>query len=249
MIILGLDFIWKLTDRLKQAGASPSLLLLWTTIGAWICKLLKGQWQEIFDFRISSWISFPQALEYPIRVVAEIFAAQSAPPVSVTPVANEKNLQQKSFNYFVRTPLGRRVNTQIIFFLQVPFKMEAVWYCSNFLDAGIVDTGRKLPTLSTTPAVPVGGGTQTMELGGPVRQPYITYRPDRLHRLAESIPWNGSWVGSLNVYKFGLCIDGRQLRTISMLWKVYIKHLKWYETSGDWEMALEKRKKSLPNFS
>ena len=26
--------------------------------------------------------------------------------------------------------------------------------------------------------------------GGPVRQPYFTYRPTRLHRLAESIPWN-----------------------------------------------------------
>ncbi len=25
--------------------------------------------------------------------------------------------------------------------------------------------------------------------GGPVRQPYLTYRPARLHRLAESIPW------------------------------------------------------------
>jgi hypothetical protein len=24
--------------------------------------------------------------------------------------------------------------------------------------------------------------------GGPVRQPFLTYRPDRLHRLAESIP-------------------------------------------------------------
>ncbi len=29
--------------------------------------------------------------------------------------------------------------------------------------------------------------------GGPVRQPYFAYRPTRLHRLAESIPWNDSW--------------------------------------------------------
>jgi hypothetical protein len=36
--------------------------------------------------------------------------------------------------------------------------------------------------------------------GGPVRQPYLTYRPARLHRLAESIPWNPI----LNVYKYGL---------------------------------------------
>jgi hypothetical protein len=40
--------------------------------------------------------------------------------------------------------------------------------------------------------------------GGPVRQPYLTYRPARLHRLAESIPWN-RFLGSLNVYKFGHC--------------------------------------------
>jgi hypothetical protein len=39
--------------------------------------------------------------------------------------------------------------------------------------------------------------------GGPVRQPYLTYRPDRLHELAESIPWN-RFLGSLNVYNFGL---------------------------------------------
>jgi hypothetical protein len=39
--------------------------------------------------------------------------------------------------------------------------------------------------------------------GGPVRQPYLTHRPARLHRLAESIPQN-RFLGSLNVYKFGL---------------------------------------------
>jgi hypothetical protein len=35
--------------------------------------------------------------------------------------------------------------------------------------------------------------------GGPVRQPYWTYQPARLHRLADR------FLGSLNVYKFGLC--------------------------------------------
>jgi hypothetical protein len=39
--------------------------------------------------------------------------------------------------------------------------------------------------------------------GGPVRQPYLTYRFARLHRLAESIPWNW-FLGSLKVYKFRL---------------------------------------------
>ena len=38
---------------------------------------------------------------------------------------------------------------------------------------------------------------------GPVRQPYMTYWPARLHRLAELIPWN-RFLGFLNVYEFGL---------------------------------------------
>ena len=36
--------------------------------------------------------------------------------------------------------------------------------------------------------------------GRPVRQPYLTYRSTRLHRL-----------GSLNVYKFGLCVSFLEL--------------------------------------
>ncbi len=39
--------------------------------------------------------------------------------------------------------------------------------------------------------------------GGSIRQPYLTYRPARLHRLAESIPWH-RFLGSLNVYKLRL---------------------------------------------
>ncbi len=41
--------------------------------------------------------------------------------------------------------------------------------------------------------------------GGPVRQPYLSYRPATLHRLAESIPRHRFLV-SLNVYKYGLGI-------------------------------------------
>jgi hypothetical protein len=40
--------------------------------------------------------------------------------------------------------------------------------------------------------------------GGPVQQPYLTYRPAGLHRLAESLPRN-RFLGSINVYKYGLC--------------------------------------------
>ena len=59
---------------------------------------LKGQCHEIFYFRLSTRISFPQAPVYTIRVVSNFFehsrrfAAQCALPVSLTPVANGKNL-------------------------------------------------------------------------------------------------------------------------------------------------------------
>jgi hypothetical protein len=42
--------------------------------------------------------------------------------------------------------------------------------------------------------------------GGPVRQPYLKYWPTRLHRLAESTPWN-QFLGSSNVYKYGLRVE------------------------------------------
>jgi hypothetical protein len=41
------------------------------------------------------------------------------------------------------------------------------------------------------------------ERGGPVRQPYFSYRLAMLDRLAEPIPRN-RFLGSLNVYKYGL---------------------------------------------
>ncbi len=44
--------------------------------------------------------------------------------------------------------------------------------------------------------------------GGPVRQPFLWYRPGRLHRLVESISRN-RFLGSVNVYKYGLCTEYR----------------------------------------
>ncbi len=93
---------------------------------------LKGQRHEIFDFRFSTWISFPQAPDYTIRAVsnfsqkfAEIFAAQDAPPVSLTSVANRKNLKSEKFSLFL-LDLVSRVNIKINFFLQVHFKLSGV---------------------------------------------------------------------------------------------------------------------------
>ncbi len=45
-----------------------------------------------FDFRFSTWISFFQA---------EIFTAEGAPLVSLTPVANGKNLQSEKFSLYL----------------------------------------------------------------------------------------------------------------------------------------------------
>jgi hypothetical protein len=60
---------------------------------------------------------FPPSPEYPMRAVSnlygtfpEIFAAQGAP------MAYGKYINQKTFNYFVWTPLGSRVNILINIF-------------------------------------------------------------------------------------------------------------------------------------
>ncbi len=46
--------------------------------------------------------------------------------------------------------------------------------------------------------------------GSPVRQPILSYRPARLHRLAESIP-RYRFQGSISVYKYGLRLHGRTI--------------------------------------
>ncbi len=56
--------------------------------------------------------------------------------------------------------------------------------------------------------------------GGPVRPPYLLYRPARLHRLAESNPRNWFFV-SLNVYKYGLSLSRVNLLiNIWIIWEV-----------------------------
>jgi hypothetical protein len=42
--------------------------------------------------------------------------------------------------------------------------------------------------------------------GGPVRRLYLSYRPARLHGLAESLPRN-RFLGSINDYKYGSAQD------------------------------------------
>ncbi len=78
---------------------------------------LKGQCHEIFDFWFFSWISFPQAPEYTIRVVTNVF--ENSRRYSLLKVCHrcqrhrrqmQKIFNHKSFNYLVWTPLRSIVN-------------------------------------------------------------------------------------------------------------------------------------------
>jgi hypothetical protein len=79
------------------AGVHFSSLNICKEVRIFISVPLKGQCHKIFDFGFSTWTSFPQlyhlvCFDFFLKF-AEIFAAQGAPPVSLTPVANGKNLQ------------------------------------------------------------------------------------------------------------------------------------------------------------
>ncbi len=122
---------------------------------------LKGQCHQTFDFRFSTWVSFPQAPDYTIRAVSNLFKnlwrylpAQGAPPVLFTPVPNGKN--QKSFHYFFWTYLDSRVSTKITFSFKfilscqqsdiVPIVCHrCCWYWWQFA-RGVIDTGGKFVT-------------------------------------------------------------------------------------------------------
>ncbi len=78
---------------------------------------LKGQCHEIFDFWFFSWISFPQAPEYTIRVVSNFL--ENSRRYSQLKVCHrcqrhrwqmQKIFNHKSFNYLVWTPWGSKVS-------------------------------------------------------------------------------------------------------------------------------------------
>ncbi len=78
-----------------------------------------------------SLIRFPQAPEYTIRAVSNFFKSRGDIHSSrcTTGVVDaggkwKKVFKLKYFNYFVRTPLGSRVNIDLKFCLQVHFKMS-----------------------------------------------------------------------------------------------------------------------------
>ncbi len=100
-----------------------------------------------FWFFMNQFPPSPWVLRF-FRKFAEIFAAQGSPPVSLTPVANEKIFNQKNFNNFVGTPLDSRVNKYINFCLQVHFKVSADWHCSHCLPAASLIPTTILPPVS-----------------------------------------------------------------------------------------------------
>ncbi len=78
--------------------------------------LLKGQCHKIFDFRFFHESVSPKHLSIPLgpfrflRKFAEIFVAQGAPTVSLTPVADEKSLQSENFSLFFMDTFGCKAN-------------------------------------------------------------------------------------------------------------------------------------------
>ncbi len=110
-------------------------------VAGWSSCRLKGRDSATrFSTSFFSWISFPQAPEYTIRVVSNFFE-------------NSHNYSQLKVHYRCRWhrwqmkkifklniliilfghPSGSRVNIYINFCLQVHFKMSAAWYCSHYL--------------------------------------------------------------------------------------------------------------------
>ncbi len=130
---------------------------------------LQGQCHENFDFRFSTWISFPRAPDYTNRAVSN-FYKNSRRYLQLKAQhwcrwhrwQMKKIFNQKIFHYFFWTPLSSRVSIQIHFFLQVHFKLLAVWsllplfatgviYIGGKFAAGFVDTDGNLPPVLLTP--------------------------------------------------------------------------------------------------
>jgi hypothetical protein len=74
---------------------------------------------------------------------------------------------------------------------------------------------------------------------GPERQPYWTYRPGKLQRLAESIPWN-RFLDSLYVSKYGLsgAVTSSRLQSSPPIkffsFETFFLHPIHRNTSGGW---------------
>ncbi len=124
---------------------------------------IKRQYHEIFDFWFFSWISSPSTWVYHyghfefFRKFAEIFAAQDAPPVSLTGGKWKKSSSRKILIIL----LGHLWVVELTYFcLQVPFEVSAAWYCSHYLPPALLTLAANLPPLSATQAELVENFTQ-----------------------------------------------------------------------------------------
>jgi hypothetical protein len=117
---------------------------------------LKGQCHEIFRFWFFSSISFPPAIEYPIRTVSNFF--KNSRRYSQLKVDHrcrwhqwqmKKIFHQKNFNNFVGTPLGSRVNTYIQYIFAFKFTLR---YLQPDINPIVCHRCRwyRLPPVSTT---------------------------------------------------------------------------------------------------
>ncbi len=105
---------------------------------SWLSFTAGFKWTDPQDFRLlvffinqfppRPWVYHKSRFKV-VWQFTEIFSAQGSPPVSLTPVANEKIFSQKNL---VGTPLNSRVNMYINFCLQVHLRylQPAAWYCS-----------------------------------------------------------------------------------------------------------------------
>ncbi len=100
-------------------------------------QTLMGQFHKIFDFRFFYESVSPKPPDLsiplgPLRIFLKI-SGDIRSSRCITGVVRwhrrqmKKNFNQKSLNYFFGTPLCSRINIKINFFLQVHFKMSAVW--------------------------------------------------------------------------------------------------------------------------
>ncbi len=81
--------------------------------------------------------------------------------------------------------------------------VELVHY-THYVDKGVLMAG-VANTYRARICEPLRSPGIDSQLGEPVRQLYLSHRPARINRLAESIPRN-RFLGSIKVYKYGLCI-------------------------------------------
>jgi hypothetical protein len=112
------------------------------------------------QFPPSPWVYQLGRFEF-FRKFAKIFAAQGAPQVSLTPVANGKNLQIIKVLIILFGHLWNVDTTyKYIFAFKLTLEVSAAWYCSYYLQplsttlakpvakfaAGVVDTDGKFAT-------------------------------------------------------------------------------------------------------